>query len=369
MRVTQGNLAISLALWFLWFLSHELDHAMRSEWMSFLETRPAPGDTAEPSRQMRDGPADANVLCPINDIGVLTVSGRDAEAFLQGQATCDMRKLGADLYGLGAICNPKGRVVTTFRTFRADGVFYLLTALDSLPAVQKRLQMYVLRADARLQDETEAWCCLGLIGGRATEFLSQQGMDPPSAVGRLSRQADAITLDVPASSKRYLILSELARAVQLWESASSPGDFVPATQSAWDREEIAQGLPLITAATSEEFVPQMLNLDLLGGISFEKGCYTGQEVVARMHYLGKPKRRMYRLLCRNGAAPQPGDLLYAAGEEDGQSVGRVVSAAPTIAGGYEMLAVIDIRQAETGDLRLHAKEGIAVERLPLPYTV
>ncbi len=342
---------------------------MRSEWMNFLHTQLAPADAADAPARENDRPTEANLICPINDLAILTVSGRDAERFLQGQTTCDTSQLGADAFGLGAICNPKGRAVATFRMFRADEDFYLLVAMELLPALQKRLQMYVLRADVRLGNETEDWCCLGVIGDQASAALAKQGIDPPVQLHRLSRKGDCITVKMPASSDRYLILAGVETAKRLWTGVSALDGFAAATQSAWDREEIAQGLPSITAATSEEFVPQMLNLDRLGGIDFEKGCYTGQEVVARMHYLGNLKRRMYRIRCKGSVMPKPGDRLYAANSEEGQSIGRIVAVAPALSGGYEMLAVIEIRHAESGDIRLFGTQGKAVERLPLPYSL
>jgi hypothetical protein len=285
-----------------------------------------------------------NGYLSLRDTGILSLSGQDAAKLLQGQATCDILGLPPGQTTLGAFCTPKGRALAVFRVLRLEDRIFLLLPLELLEAVRKRLQMYVLRADVKIEDVSAQWAVFGLFGEQAAGVLQTLGLPPlghdNEAEGQGGLLASVYVIRVPDhDSPRLLVLVDAdkaegigrfmeGRAIAKWDV------------SRWRLEDIRAGLPTLAAGTVEEFVPQMLNLDVLGGISFNKGCYTGQEIVARTHYLGQLKRRMYRLIGSNGTAPEAGEAVFAEGEGE-QNAGTVVASAIAPEGGFELLAVLN----------------------------
>lgn len=335
---------------------------MNEHWLAFLKKRSDQKKNVERTAIINEKEA----LCALTDIGILAVTGQDAESFLQGQATCDIKQISEDSSGLGAFCNPKGRAITTFRIIKGSGAYYFLFAAEQLPSLQKRLQMYILRSEVKLNDATNRWCPMGITGKRTHPLLSHLNVQLPSEINRATLDDDLMALKIPGMSDRYLILGSEERAREIWTFLADQENYAEYNLDFWHRQDIRSGIPQITEAIAEEFVPQMLNLDLLGGISFNKGCYTGQEVVARTYYLGKLKRRMYRASCPVSVAP--GDLLYDALGRADESVGKVVLSAP-IEKAYEMLAVITTTHAKAGDIRVHSPKGAPIKFLQLPYAL
>lgn len=300
-------------------------------------------------------------------MGLLAIGGSDAAKFLQGQTTCDMLQLAPGRTSLGAICNPKGRVVALFRAFRQDGAFYLLLPTEIIEAVRKRLRMYVLRADVKIEDIGSAWTILGTGGAGLQAALEPFGIPVPANPDDIIFQADCLSIRIPAvEADRLLLLIRNEKAEALRTELEAGARFTRTEPSRWRLADIKAGIPWVGQAISEEFIPQMLNLDLLGGISFSKGCYTGQEIVARTHYLGNLKRRMFRLQSDGGVEPQAGAAIHTA-EPEAQSIGMVVIAAPAAEGSHQMLAVLNIAQARRGDLRLSESSDSRLSLLGLPY--
>lgn len=308
----------------------------------------------------------------LSELGILSLGGRDAARLLQGQATCDILGLPPGRTTLGAFCTPKGRAYALFRVLRVEDRIFLLLPLELLEAVRRRLQMYVLRADVKIEDATARWAAFGLFGERAAAVLQTLGLPPldrdDEAEGQGGLLASVYAIRLPdAAGPRVLVLADAAKADGI--ARFMEGRDIPRWDAErWRLEDIRAGLPAITAATAEEFVPQMLNLDLLGGISFNKGCYTGQEIVARTHYLGQLKRRMYRLAGPGGPVPQAGEALFADGGE-GQSAGTVAASAARPEGGFELLAVLNTGLAEDGNTVFKTQGGGRLELLGLPYAV
>jgi folate-binding protein YgfZ len=237
----------------------------------------------------------------LNRYGVLSVSGVDAREFLHAQLTNDILNLSADRAALAGWCSAKGRLLATFLVIPAREGFLLQLARDLAPAVAKRLALFVLRSKVKIADESERWAQFGVFDA------------PPPGV-----QWEGETVSVPVDGKRYLRLEPAASASLACERE----------EDAWYVEEIRAGRPLITAATQDQFVPQMVNLETLGGVDFRKGCYPGQEIVARAQYRGQVKRRMVRLPAPAGTRLKPGE------EYNG---GTVVDSA-----GGELLAVMPL---------------------------
>ena len=215
--------------------------------------------------------------------GLLSVSGDDAREFLHAQLTKDIRNLGAESVVLAGWCSPKGRLLASFVVIPRQGGFLLQLARDLAAPVAKRLGMYVLRSKVKIADESDAWAQFGLWGVRAPE----RGV-----------VWDGELASVRIGDDRMLRLGPLAQMSDVETTAS---------EQEWIVQEIRAGRPFISAATQDQFVPQMVNLETLGGIDFQKGCYPGQEIVARAQYRGQVKRRMVHLRAPAGRELRPGD--------------------------------------------------------------
>ena len=238
----------------------------------------------------------------LNRYGLLSVSGTDARDFLHAQLTVDIQNLPPQRATLAGWCSAEGRLLATFLVVPAPQGFLLQLARDLVPAVARRLSMFVLRAKAKVVDESDAWAQFGVWDAPAPAGVSWEGE----------------RVSVPCGDRRYLRL-EPAAAASLAPNAE---------EEAWTLQEIRAGRPLITAATQDQFVPQMVNLEQLDAVDFRKGCYPGQEIVARAQYRGQVKRRMVRLPSPQGTRLRPGDEFNG---------GVVIDSA-----GGELLAVMPI---------------------------
>lgn len=280
---------------------------------------------------------------------LLRFSGADAQAFLHGQLTCDVSALQPDNSTYGGYCTPKGRLLATFLLWAtADGYTMMLPAVLA-EAIRKRLTMYVLRSKVQVEDLKSDLACVGVFGvDAAQQIATLGGAVPERPHGVVVR--DGVTV-IQLAPQRYLAVLPRAQTNMIDGS------------NAWSTLDIAAGIAFILPATQEEFVPQMVNLDLIGGLSYSKGCYPGQEIVARTHYLGKLKQRMYRAGVAAPAAP--GDKLYCA-ELDGQSGGMVVNSARAADGRFDVLAVLQTAHAQAV-WHLGSLQGPALQLTSLPY--
>jgi len=305
---------------------------------------------------------------PLDTLGVLRVRGADVVAFLQGQLSNDLKLLRADHSLLAGYHNPQGRVIALLRLLQLapDDVIAVLPR-ELLAAVLQRLTKFILRAKVKLADESAEWSITGLLAREPSAQTPAPHDDPertllsalPDQVGGVARISASLALRVAQQPARWLLVSPAAHAPPLARCLTAAAED-------WLRLAIAAGEPQVYAATSEEFVAQMLNLDVLGAIAFDKGCYTGQEVIARAHYRGRVKRRLQRF--RTHAARQ-----LAAGDSGELSDGRVfkvVSAAALADGGCEFLAVAPVIADASEGSRLQPAAGAQVliaEQLPLGY--
>lgn len=304
--------------------------------------------------------ADSAFFCPLPHEGVLAMRGPDAGKFLQGQITCNINYLGTSGSSLGARCTPKGRMLSSFRIVSVADGFLLAMDRELLAAQLADLQKYAVFSKAKLSDESEAWARFGLRGGGVA--LQALGLELP---------ADA---DSVASAENLLAIRLSDGRAELWGPAGEAEDIhlrlsehLPqATLNDWLLAQIRAGIGQVTGPTRELFIPQMINLQAVGGVSFKKGCYTGQEIVARMQYLGKLKRRLYRLSSATDQLPQPGTELFSPVHRS--SVGEVVLAASST-NGVELLAVLQEDAANDGNIHLGALDGAPLSLLELPYTL
>jgi folate-binding protein YgfZ len=296
-----------------------------------------------------------NGVAPLSHLGVIRAEGEDAAKFLHGQLTQDFSLLGLSEARLAAFCSAKGRMQASFIGFkRSPTEILLVCGRDILPATLKRLSMFVLRAKAKLTDASGDYAVFGLAGD-AIESIAG-GAQP---VWTKTDIGDATVVHLyPADGvPRALWLAPVAQ----------PGPAGAAlTEQDWAWGEVRSGIAMITVPIVEAFVPQMLNYESVGGVNFKKGCYPGQEVVARSQFRGTLKRRAY--LAHGDAPMNAGDEVFQVAD-DSQPCGMVAQAAPSPAGGFDAIVSLQVAAMEAGGLHLSAASGPALAVAPPPYSL
>ena len=330
---------------------------MTPHWRSFLESADAVFDGEEvvsfgDAGSELQAARSRTVVVPLSHLACLEAIGDDAQSFLHNQFTSDINHLSRDQVQYSAWCSAKGRMQASFVAWRAGDAFRLALAADLEAPILKRLQMFVLRARVKLASLADTHVLIGIAGAQATEALADAALVPPTGtlVSADSVDGQVVALD----DGRYLACVPLANAPGVWQKLTIKAS--PAGVPAWRWLDVVAGFPLVSAATREEFVPQMADFEKLGGVSFHKGCYPGQEIVARTQYLGKVKRHLYRV-----AAEQPliaGSTLHSPDNPD-QACGMVVSGAPSPEGDWVGLAVVQANYA--ANLRLGALDGPSID--------
>jgi len=308
-----------------------------------------------------------NILVDLSHLSIIEAKGEDCDDFLQGQLTNDIRLLTPAMGQLSSYCSPKGRMLALMRMFKSGDSTFMLLPSEILEATLKRLTMFVMRSKVSMTDVSDQWVCFGISGANAKSALQQHISPLPEAGSDVTSQNGTTVLSLSSHQPRYIVITSADRAQEIWRSLST--QFTISSKSQWDLLDIEVGLPNIVAATIEAFVPQMVNLHTLNGVNFKKGCYTGQEVIARMQYLGKLKRRMYHAHVETDGAPMAGDEIESPQSSSGQGAGRIVTAAPGADGGYELLIVAEIESAESGTLHLKGDENAILTIIDLPYSV
>lgn len=294
------------------------------------------------------GPA---LLCPLAHLATIRVGGEEAGDFLHNQLTSDIRHLAPDALQHAAWCSPKGRMLASFLVWRADGDYLLALSADLAEAIAKRLQMFVLRTKVSIARPGDDLVLLGVAGKAAATALAAAALPVPAAMQRQTAGAVSVLC---VDADRYVVAAAAATAAALWPLLAAGAR--PVGSPVWRWLDVRAGLPVVSAATREQFVPQMANFERLGGVSFHKGCYPGQEIVARTQYLGKVKRHLFRL--RGDAAMTAGVELFSEAVAD-QACGMVVSGAPSPDGGFEALAVL-MEAAADGAVHVGARDGARV---------
>ncbi len=297
------------------------------------------------------------VLLP--SLGVLRVGGRDAVDFLQGQFTNDARLLADGRTQLSACCTNQGRVIAIVRFRQLDEAVYALLPADLLPRLAGQLRKFVLRSKVEIQQATELHVGTLFSGPTASRAGREMLDDAAMTMSPVPMAGAAEVVSFHYAPGREV----MAAPPSAWRSISglSLSRPDPQGQADWVAADVAASLPQVFAATTEQFTPQMLNLDLLEGVSFAKGCYTGQEIIARTQHLGRVKRRTLRFRLPAGPAPAPLQGLHL----DGVKVADVLMSATTAAG-VELLAVTNL---DAGQRPLLLEDGRVAEPLPLPYPV
>jgi folate-binding protein YgfZ len=355
---------------------------MNSDWQNFLTQSGAIieagvvqhfGDRAA---ELAATAAQNAVLSDLGQVGTLRVSGEEAQSFLQNLLSNDIREVGDSRAQLTSFNTAKGRMLATFLVRREKDDYLLQLPRVLSEPMRKKLGMYVLRAKVKITDASDEIVSLGISGAQAQQLLAGQFGElpresmtvahPSTGSGNLEDFYCSVT---KIGDTRFQIDTSPQHAQTLWQELSQHAR--PVGSVCWDWLNIRSGIPVILQQTQEKFVAQMVNFDLVGGVSFKKGCYPGQEIVARMQYLGHLKRRMYlahidEAHLDSTASPQPGDELFSA-DMEGQPSGMVVNASSAPGGGYDMLAVVQIASRETQTVHWKSPQGEALQFLPSPY--
>jgi hypothetical protein len=295
-----------------------------------------------------------NGIAPLPHLGIIRAEGEDAAKFLHGQLTQDFALLGLSEARLAAFCSAKGRMLASFiGCKRSHTEILLVCSRDLLPATLKRLSMFVLRAKVKLSDASEAFALYGLAG----DAVAANGGPAPAPWHKADLgAAQRIALYPVDGTPRALWLAPLGELAPVGEALS---------HEAWLWGEVRSGVATLSTPVVEAFVPQMLNYESVGGVNFKKGCYPGQEVVARSQFRGTLKRRAYLAHC--AASLKPGDEVFESSDPE-QPCGTVVQAAVAPQGGFDAIVSLQI-SAAAGGLRLGQADGPALELLALPYAL
>jgi len=343
---------------------------MTSGWQRLLEHAGAQiaagevqdfGSPEHESRMAESG----EVIADLSHRALIAVRGADAEAFLQGQLTNDIHGVNTSHSQLSAHCTPKGRVLSLLRVFRRDDLLYLALPEALLQGTLARLRKYVLMSKVRLEPDN-ALAQMGYSDATGADHLRECLAPLPEAIDTVTRSGEITILRVPGPYPRYELIGPPMSLGSLWDALRVHA--APVGAGPWELLDILGGVPVLHPETLEAFVPQMLNLDVFSGINFKKGCYTGQEIVARTHYLGKLKRRMFRLYCA-AEPPPPATPLFNTAHREDEGVGVVAAARPAPNGGAALLAVLQVEATTQGELHLGRLDGPLCTVQPLPYSL
>jgi len=336
----------------------------QNDWKNFLATRNlAPdgetfGDIAGDLKAAHDG----TVVAPLTDYAVIRASGEDAASFLHNLLSNDIQNLPPDGVRFAGLCTPKGRLLATFHIWRDGSDLLLALSADIQAAIMKKLSMYILRSKVTLADADVV--LIGLTGTEATAVAQKAAGAAPSVMQTANVAGGQI---LTLGGSRYLLALSQEAAIEAWPKLAALAR--PVGTAAWRWIEITAGQPRVVAATQEAFVPQMMNMEVpaVGGVTFNKGCYPGQEIVARTQYLGKVKRRMYRANMESMLPPGTDVFTPESGD---QHCGALVTVAPSPGGGYECLVVVQSSGAEAGEIHVGKPGGLPRLTLAqLPYAI
>lgn len=309
--------------------------------------------------------ASTDFICAADELGLILVSGEDAAEFLQNQLSNDINLIDESRFQLSSYSTPKGRMLGIFRVIQVSNGYLLLTTKSMVLPLLEQLFKFIVQSQVALADASDYFAMIAI----QTDHLDLNGLpDMPAEPGMVVQNDSLISLQLEAlgSQQRFLLLYLSAdEAIDTWDKLAP--QLQVAGYSSWHLSEIKAGVPMIYPQTAEEFVLQMANLGALGGVSFKKGCYPGQEIVARMQYLGKLKRRMFLARIKTDCLPLPGDDLVTQGKSVVDGSGKVVDAGFDQDGICYCLYIAQIAKAEAGSLELLKQPESRIGNIDLPY--
>jgi len=299
------------------------------------------------------------LISPLSGFALLAISGNDRHSYLHGQFINDLNLIEKPAAQLSGWCNPKGQLITNFLIINTGTSYLLMFKEDIKEFVQKRLSMFVMRSDVTIKDISESSPMVGLAN---SNDLSSLAPDIPTNPGAILAIAGLIIICLPDSSGRYLIIGSIEALINKLSELNN--SLTMTDSSVWNLLDILAGLGWITSTTKEQFLPQMLNLDALKGLSYQKGCYTGQEVIARLHYRGKVKKRLH--LIKSKSQLLVGGHLNP--EQSGNNVGTIINSAMHPDECCYALAVIEMDNTHD-KLFFDHQTNKKIKIIELPYVI
>lgn len=344
---------------------------MLNDWLNFLQASGARLsnnciiDFGQPEAELAAALQGA-IRVDLSHYGLLRIEGADSINFMQGQFTNDVRQVNAEHSQLGGHLSHKGRLFNLFRLFQRGDAYYLSMPQALLAPALERLRKYILISKVQLSEASNDLLRIGIAGSQAAEALANALGELPQNADEVRDLKDLTVIRIADAVPRFEIYGKSTDIQTLWQTLAAVT--TAAGAASWALRNIQAGLPTIEPATVETFVPQMVNLQLVNGVNFRKGCYTGQEVVARMQYLGTLKRRMYRAHIDNDTPPAAGTELYSPSSDSGQGAGKVVDAQRHPGGGCDLLVVVQVALVETeAAVHIDSVEGARLQFQALPY--
>jgi len=355
---------------------------MNSSWKIHLESK---GAVIENNKVIHFGKAEqelngfnsnkTTIIADLSHYALIKISGSEAQSFLQSQFSNDVDLINESQAQLNSYCSPKGRILALFSLFKINNDFYLQLPHDLLDSILKRLTMFKMRADVELEDVSDSIQCIGISGLNAESLIQKIVTNVPNSHYSSITQNGITVIRLENATQqnyqtRFIIFANNEILTQFWNDNNQ--DLLPVSSNIWSLLDIQSGIPTIETATIDSFVPQMVNLQLINAVSFKKGCYPGQEIVARTQYLGKLKKRMYLLKSENDQQLLAGSDLTTENATDEQSKGKIVNCQLSPDGGIEALAVIQISSIdpsnEQGAILLKQNPQIKFTIHELPYS-
>ena len=307
---------------------------------------------------------DETYLCDLSTLGIIKVSGEEAQSFLHGQFTNDLNQVDNKTSQLSSYCNAKGRLLSIFRVFKHSDNYLLLLRKDVLDNTLKKLNMFKLMAKAEITNSSDEYVVMGLAGKNTESILKNNNISFPENDNQCFNNDEYVIIRI--DKQRALIIAKPEKAIELWKAFEN--STVASDYYIWQLFDIRNGIPEITEQTYESFIPQMVNLELIGGVNFQKGCYPGQEIVARTHYLGKPNRRMYKVEILTEENFLPGTNIYSK-EEGEQAVGKIVSSVRYSRDNVDALIVLRTEKESSNYLNIGSLAGPSALMRKLPYNL
>ncbi len=311
--------------------------------------------------------ANENFICDADDLGLILVNGDDARDFLQNQLSNDIDFIDESCSQLSSYSTPRGRLLGIIRIVQISNGYILITTKAMVTPLLETLHKYIVQAQVTLADASNYFARIALQTDHAE--ITGHAMLPVQPDGVLQNDSlVSLQLAPLGSQQRYLLIClSPDEAIELWGTFAS--QLQVAGFSSWHLAEIEAGIPAIYPQTAEQFVLQTANLGALNAVSFKKGCYPGQEIIARMQYLGKLKRRMFLSLLETDDLPLPGDQLVGVGKTEIDGSGQVVDAEFDHNGVCHCLYIAQIEKASAGNLQLLKQPQVSIQNRDLPYSL
>ncbi len=299
---------------------------------------------------------------------LLKITGADACTFLHGQFSNDLNSLKGVSSQISSYSNPKGRLLSIFRIIRVNDFYLISLPADIAKLIAKRLQMFIMRADVRIEEISADWANVGVSGNGTDSLLQGEGHTIANEGGCANWDEASSTLIVRVAdeSTQFEIYSPNENMIPIWKKLCKLT--TPTSTTYWKLQHIQEGRAEVYAATQASFIAQMVNLQITGAVNFKKGCYPGQEIIARLQYLGKLKRKMYHYEVDADIPPVPGSEVFVADTDE--CSGTVVESASVPRGGVEVLLVLKVEDVDAGrQMQLEGSGGFELQRLSLPYNL